>query len=138
MSKRTFITQVRVRYAETDRMGYCYYGNFAAFFEVGRVEALRSLGFSYRKLEDEGIILPVLDYSVRYFKPAYYDEVLTIETSITEVKGARILFEYTTKNEQGEELNKAKTTLVFVDAKSGRPTKAPETMAKVLNDSTNN
>ncbi|MDP4662751.1 MAG: acyl-CoA thioesterase, partial [Salibacteraceae bacterium] len=67
-----FENKLRVRYAETDRMGYCYYGNFAAYFEVARVEALRSLGISYKKLEDDGIILPVLDYQIKYFKPAFY------------------------------------------------------------------
>ena len=72
-----FETKLRVRYAETDRMGYCYYGNFAAFFEVARVEALRELGVTYKQLEDDGIILPVLEYQIKYFKPAYYDEELT-------------------------------------------------------------
>lgn len=68
-------TRFRVRYGETDRMGYVYYGNYATYYEVGRVEALRSLGFSYRSLEDSGVLLPVSDFSVRYRKPAYYDVV---------------------------------------------------------------
>ncbi|MBP6403824.1 MAG: acyl-CoA thioesterase, partial [Bacteroidia bacterium] len=80
--------QVRVRYAETDQMGYVYYGNYAAYFEVARVEALRSLGFSYKKLEEDGLMLPVLDFSVKYFKPAYYDDVLTIKTTIRELPQA--------------------------------------------------
>ncbi len=99
MARKEFETKVRVRYAETDRMGYCYYGNFAAYFEVARVEALRELGITYKQLEDEGVILPVLDYQVRYFKPAYYDEMLTIKTVIEQVKGARIYFTYSTFNE---------------------------------------
>ena len=65
-----FNVKLRVRYAETDQMGYCYYGNYAAFFEVARVEAIRSLGFSYKQMEDEGIALPVLDFSIKYYKPA--------------------------------------------------------------------
>ncbi len=75
-------TQMRVRYAETDRMGYAYYGNYATYFEVARVEALRELGMSYRELEDSGILLPVRDLHIKYHKPAYYDDLLTIKTSI--------------------------------------------------------
>ena len=70
-------TKVRVRYSETDMMGYCYYGNYAAFFEVARVEAIRGLGFSYKQMEDEGVALPVLDFSIKYYKPAFYDDELT-------------------------------------------------------------
>ena len=83
--------KIRVRYGETDRMGYAYYGNYAEYFEVARVEALRNLGFSYRKLEDEGIMLPVLLYSVKFMKPAYYDDELTIKVSIKELPAARIV-----------------------------------------------
>ena len=123
---------MRVRYAETDRMGYCYYGNFAAFFEVARVEALRDLGVTYRDMEDQGVVLPVLDYQIKYFKPAYYDELLRIETRIEAVKGVRIIFSYTTFNEKNEELNKATTTLVFVDKNTGRPTSAPQYLVEAL------
>jgi acyl-CoA thioester hydrolase len=103
---KIFETKVRVRYAETDRMGYCYYGNFAAYFEVARVEALRELGVTYKQLEDDGVILPVLDYQIRYFKPALYDEELRIETIFEKVEGARIHFSYITYNEaEFEELH---------------------------------
>ena len=68
--------QVRVRYAETDQMGYVYYGNYATYFEVARVELLRSIGFSYKKLEEEGVMLPVFEFSIKYFKPAFYDDLL--------------------------------------------------------------
>ena len=80
--------QLRVRYAETDQMGYCYYGNYAQYFEVGRVETLRSLGMSYKSLEENGIMLPVLDFSINYNKPALYDDLLTIETTIVKIEGA--------------------------------------------------
>ena len=129
---RVFETKLRVRYAETDRMGYCYYGNFAAYFEVARVEALRELGISYRKLEDEGVILPVLDYQIKYFKPAYYDEELRIETIIEQVKGVRIHFTYKTFNEQNEQINQASTTLVFVDFDTKKPTQPPQDLMEVL------
>lgn len=133
-----FENKVRVRYAETDRMGYCYYGNFATYFEVGRVEALRSLGVSYRKLEDDGIILPVLDFQIKYFKPALYDEELRIETEIKRVKGARIFFSYQTFNEQNELLNQATTTLVFVDFKTKRPISPPDYLVEILTKAANN
>ena len=74
-------TKIRVRYAETDQMGYCYYGNYAQYFEVARVEALRSLGVTYKTMEENGIWLPVVDFSINYLQPAYYDEELTILTN---------------------------------------------------------
>ena len=121
-----------------DRMGYCYYGNFAAFFEVARVEALRSLGFTYKELEDEGVVLPVLEYQIKYFKPAYYDEELRIETKIEAVKGARLYFSYTTFNEANEALNKATTTLVFVDYQTKRPMNPPKELLEVLRQAADN
>lgn len=117
--------QIRVRYSETDRMSYVYYGNYAQYFEVARVESLRTLGVSYRDMEDDGVLLPVLDFSVKFLKPAFYDELLTIKTSIAELPKARIVFNYETYNEQGALLNKASTTLVFVNKATGRPMAAP-------------
>ena len=117
---------IRVRYAETDRMGYVYYGNFATYFEVARVEALRQLGFSYKEMEDEGIIMPVLDFHIKYFKPALYDDLLTIKLFIAHMPTTRIHFEYETLNEKNELLNKGTTTLVFVSKETMRPCHAPE------------
>lgn len=119
-------TSMRVRYSETDRMGYCYYGNYAGFYEVGRVEALRGLGMSYRELEDSGILLPVHTFSIKYFRPAFYDDLLTIKTTIPAMPGARIRFDYQCFNEKGELLNAGETTLVFVSAATKRPCPAPE------------
>lgn len=125
--------RIRVRYGETDRMGYVYYGNYAEYFEVGRVEALRDLGLSYRDMEDSGILLPVSDYSVKYLKPAYYDELLTIRTSIPEIpSSARLKFLYETYNESGTKLNFGETTLVFVKKDTGRPTAAPESFVEKI------
>lgn len=134
---KTFVIKVRVRYAETDRMGYCYYGNFATYFEVARVEALRELGVTYRQLEDEGVILPVLDFQIRYFKPAYYDEELRIETIIEEVNGARVYFSYKTFNEQNEQLNQATSTLVFVDFSTKKPMTPPKHLFELLSEVAN-
>lgn len=119
-------TKVRVRYAETDRMGYVYYGNYATYYEVGRVEALRQLGLSYKEMEDNGIMLPVLEFSIKYFKPAFYDEELTIKTIIPEIPQARIKFLYECYNNNNILLNKGETTLVFVNTSSGRPCSAPD------------
>lgn len=121
----TFEWPIRVRYAETDKMGYTYYGNYATYLEVARVEALRSLGISYKELEDEGVMLPVLEYYIKYFKPAYYDEELLVHIKINKCPNIRIEFEYEMYNKSGEKINFAKTTLVFVDVKTGKPTKPP-------------
>lgn len=118
-------TTIRVRYAETDRMGYVYYGNYAQYYEVGRVEALRQLGMSYKGLEDSGIILPVMDYSVKFLKPAFYDDLLTIKTIVPEIPKVRIKFLYEVYNETGDKLNEGETTLVFINQKSNKPCAAP-------------
>jgi len=113
-------------------MGYCYYGNYAAYFEVARVEALRGLGITYRSLEDSGILLPVLDFQVKYLKPAYYDDELVIKTTISEMPSARIRFTYETFNINEERLNFAETTLVFVNTTANKPVKAPEELINAL------
>lgn len=121
----TSTTKIRVRYAETDMMGYVYYGNYATYFEVARVEAIKKLGFSYRRMEDEGIALPVLEFSIKYYKPAFYDDELRIETTISELPQARISFTYQTFNEKNELINEAATTLVFINKNTQRPCAAP-------------
>jgi acyl-CoA thioester hydrolase len=124
--------QLRVRYSETDRMNYVYYGNYAQYFEVARVEALRSLGITYKTMEDEGIMLPVLEYHIKYLRPAYYDDLLTIKTRIPALPAARIFFEYETYNSKDDLLNKASTTLVFVKSISGRPCSAPDDLLEKM------
>ena len=116
---------LRVRYGETDKMGYVYYGNYAEYFEVGRTEAMRNLGFSYKSFEETGIRLPVLSYTVKYFKPAYYDDLLIIKTQIRELPQVRIRFNYETYNQDDILINKAETTLVFISDKTGKPIAAP-------------
>lgn len=127
-----FSTKVRVRYGETDQMGYCYYGNYAAYFEVGRVEAMRSLGMSYRTLEESGVMLPVSHFEVDYLKPALYDDELTVTTAITELKGPRLFFEYSLYNAQGDLLSKGKTTLVFVSKENMRPIPPPSEFVTLI------
>lgn len=126
-------TKVRVRYGETDKMGYCYYGNYATFFEVARVEAIKKIGFSYRQMEDDGIALPVLDYNVKFYKPAFYDDEILIKTTINKIPGARIKFDYQSYNDDVL-LNEASTTLVFVDMKSGKPIHPPADFIKKISE----
>jgi len=121
----TFETTVRIRYAETDQMGYVYYGNYATFYEVGRVELFRSLGFSYKALEDSGIMMPVLELHSRFLRPSRYDEEITVRTHLKEKPGVRIRFDYELFNKLGELLNTGSTTLVFVDMKRNKPCTAP-------------
>jgi acyl-CoA thioester hydrolase len=117
--------KLRVRYAETDRMGYVYYGNYAQYYEVARVEALRDLDISYKGMEDSGIMLPVLEYNIKYFKPAYYDDELAIKTSIEQLPGVRITFN-TEVYKDNILLNKGFVTLVFVNISTGKPCQAPD------------
>jgi acyl-CoA thioester hydrolase len=125
-------TTIRVRYGETDRMGYSYYGNYAEYYEVGRVEALRALGWNYKQMEDDGILLPVYTFSIKYFKPAFYDDQLVIKTTIKELPGTRLRFDYEMYNADGEKINEGETTLVFVSAKTKRPCGAPEAFVKAM------
>ena len=119
-------TKIRVRYGETDQMGYVYYGNYAQYYEVARVEALRKIGFSYKEIEQKGIHLPVLDYSIHYNKPAYYDDELTIITTIKELPGVRIRFHYECFNDKKELLNTGMVTLVFIDKEKNKPCPPPD------------
>ncbi|HEY1006566.1 MAG TPA: thioesterase family protein [Sphingobacteriaceae bacterium] len=114
-------SRIRVRYGETDQMGYMYYGNYAQFYEVGRVEMLRSLGMTYRSMEEEGIMMPVLDMKVRYLKPALYDEEITVRVILEKMPGVRMHFRYELFNERNELINTGETTLAFIDMKRNRP-----------------
>ena len=125
-------TTLRVRYGETDQMGYSYYGNYAQYFEVGRVEALRAIGMSYKSLEDQGVMLPVSEFQVKYKAPAKYDDALTIETKISEIKGARLVFEYTIRKDENVIVATGTTTLVFVAKETMRPIHPPGTFMEVI------
>jgi acyl-CoA thioester hydrolase len=128
----THRTSLRVRYSETDRMGYVYYGNYAMYYEAGRVEALRALGMSYREMEDTGIMLPVIKLEVNYLKPAFYDDLITVETSIPLLPDVKIKFDYLCINPNNEIINKGHTTLVFINKENGRPCRAPQELIKQL------
>jgi len=125
-------TKIRVRYGETDQMGYMYYGNYAQYYEVGRVEMLRSLGMSYSSMEADGIMMPVLELKCKYIKPALYDQEITVKTIIKTLPGVRIFFEYELYNEKEELINIGATTLVFVDMAKNKPTNPPENFMEKL------
>ncbi len=125
-------TQVRVRYADTDQMGYVYYGNYAAYYEIARVESLRALGVSYKSIEDAGVMMPVLENHSKYLAPAMYDENLTIHTIIKSLPGVRVKFDYEIYNESDKLIHVGETTLVFVNRVSKRPCPPPEVMMEVL------
>ena len=124
--------QFRVRYGETDQMSYVYHGNYAAYFEMGRTEWLRKLGVSYKNMEEDGIMLPVISLNTNYIKPAKYDDILTLKTTLTKKPTARIEFEFELFNEKNELLTTAVATLVFVNMKTNRPTRVPEYILKKL------
>ena len=127
-------TTIRVRYGETDRMNYAYYGNYALYYEVGRAELLRSYGMDYSELEERGIILPVMNMHIDYKKPAVYDELLSIKTIVKEKPKLKIKFEYEVYNASGDLLNTGYTTLVFVDKNTKRPMMAPDYFLDLFND----
>jgi acyl-CoA thioester hydrolase len=109
-------THIRVRYGETDQMGYLYYGNYALYYEVGRAEAIRQLGFTYRELEELGIMMPVVELKSQYFRPALYDDLITVKTILKELpEGPKVEFHSELYNDSGILLNKGITTLVFYD-----------------------
>lgn len=114
-------SKIRVRYADTDQMGYMYYGNYAEFYEVGRVEMLRSLGMTYKSMEESGIIMPVTELRCRYLKPALYDEEITVKVIIEKMPSIRIHFRYELYNEKEELINEGETTLVFINKEKNKP-----------------
>lgn len=126
-------TQIRVRYGETDQMGYLYYGNYAEYFEVGRVETIRSLGLSYKTLEDVyGIWLPVVSLDMRFVRPAYYDDLLTVRSEIRELPDNHISFHVEIFNEQKKLVNAGRVRLCFFDAKTKKVVQAPEYLMEKL------
>lgn len=124
--------QLRVRYSETDQMGFCYYGHYASFLESARVETLRSLGISYRKIEEGGILLPVTSLQIDYKKPLRYDELFSIHTKLVSLSACTVTFDYVFYNQANEITTTASTTLVFTDAKSLSPVRIPNNIIDTL------
>lgn len=119
-------THIRVRYGETDQMGVVYHGNYALYFEEARTDALRQIGVSYKNLEKAGVMMPVVQLVMNYKKPATYDELLTVRTTLKALPTVKIILDYEVFNEAGEFLSSGSSTLVFVDMKTQRPVKCPD------------
>lgn len=125
--------QIRVRYGETDQMGVVYHGNYALYLEMGRIEWLRKLGISYKSMEENGVMLPVVSLNINYKKSAVYDDVINVKTQLKNMPTAKIEFGYEITNAQGDILTLASTTLVFIDMKTNRPMKAPQYILDAIN-----
>ena len=118
-------TTIKVRYAETDQMGVVYHGNYAQYLELGRLEWLSALGISYKEMEANDVMLPVVSLNINYKKPACYDDILTVSTTLVQLPTASIEFDYEIRNSSGELLTTANTKLVFVNKKSNFPVRCP-------------
>ncbi|MFC2151051.1 acyl-CoA thioesterase [Bacteroidota bacterium] len=125
-------TKTRIRYGETDRMGYAHHANYPLYFEEGRMELLRSLDLNYKDLEDSGIILPVISINTKFLSPVYYDDVLTIMTILKEIPRTRLKFYYEVLNQNKKLVTRADVVLAFVDSETRKPMMAPEIFIKQL------
>ena len=128
----SFETKLRVRYGETDQMSFAYYGVYAQYYEIGRVELLRSLGVSYKDIEEMGFALPVVSFKIDYKKPAFYDDELTIRTIIKKIPSVKISFYYEVFNDSQDLLNTGEVILVFVDKNTMKPCFAPQIVVNKL------
>lgn len=122
---------IRVRYAETDAMNFVYYGNYATYLEVARVELMRNIGLSYRSIEDMGIWMPVIDFHIQYFKPAQYDDEVVVKVNVDELPTSKMIFKYETYLDNVC-INRAETTLVFVNAETKKPQRCPEPLLEKI------
>lgn len=126
-------TTVRIRYAETDQMDIVYYGNYAQYFEVGRAESIRELGFTYKKMEEMGIRMPVVEMEARFLRPAHYDDLITIKTILKELPAEHsISFYNEVYNEENKLLTTGKVTLFFIDSHTNKRAKMPEALREKL------
>ena len=119
-------TKIRVRYGETDQMGFVYHGNYTQYFEMGRIAWLEDLGFSYKKMEEDGIIMPVIYIEIEFKNTAHYDDELRITTELIAKPTAKIKFAYEVLNNTGEIIAIAKTDLVFLDKATKKPIRCPD------------
>lgn len=123
---------IRVRYGETDQMGVVHHGNYALYLEMGRTEWLRKKGISYKHMEDNGIMLPVISMNLKFKKSALYDDVIKVKTILPKSPSVKIEFEYEIYNDSGDILVTANTVLAFIDMKTKRPIKCPDYILEKL------
>jgi acyl-CoA thioester hydrolase len=125
-------TQYRVIYGDTDQMGVVYYGNYGRFYEMGRSEMIRELGFPYAELEEMGVVMPVYSVEAKYRKVITYDELITIETTVKEMPTAKMKFHHRIFNEDGTLAHEATVVLVFMDMETKKLTRAPRVLLDVI------
>jgi len=125
-------SKIRVRYGETDQMGYVYYGNYPLYYEVARTDMIRKIGWTYGKMEKSGVMMPVVSLNVKYIRPAFYDDELTVKVTVKKCPTTKMEFEYEVFNEQNKLINTGNTTLVFVNMKTGKPTNPPQEFIEKL------
>ena len=121
----THTTKQRVKYSDTDQMGYMHHSNYVRYYENSRWELFRSLGISYKAIEKDNYLLPVTNMTFRFIKPVFYDELLTIETTLNEIKGARIFFSYKMYNTTGNLINEAEMVVAFIQKGNRQPCHPP-------------
>ena len=119
-------TKIRIYYQDTDQMGVVYYGNYARYYEIGRTEMIRDLGFTYKKMEELGIMLPARSLKINYFKPARYDDLLTVRTIVDTIPRVKFPIKTEIYNQNGELINSGEVVLVFLNAATNRPVAAPQ------------
>jgi acyl-CoA thioester hydrolase len=129
-----FDYKFRVKYPDTDRMGTMHHANYAKYYEAARWELFRSIGIPYNKVEEAGVMCPVIRMNFRFVKTTRYDELLTAKTRLTAVKGVRIWFTYKLYNEQNELINTAETELAFVGLNDWKPCAAPDFLLSAINE----
>lgn len=126
-------TKIRVYYDDTDQMGVVYYGVYARYYEIGRTEMIRDLGFSYKQIEDQNILLPARSMKINYLKSAYYDDLLTIRTIVEKIPQVKFPIKTEIYNEAAELINSGEVVLAFFDGNSNKPCKAPDFFIKQMN-----
>jgi len=130
----TIHSNFRVSYSDTDQMGFMHHSNYLKYYETARWELFRSIGIPYPEIEEEGTILPVTNASLKFIKPALFDQIIHVITSIKSYKGARIIFEYKAMNEAGEIINEAQVTVACVRKNTGKACFPPRRIKDVLNE----
>ena len=129
----THETQVRVRYGETDQMGFLYYGNYAQYYEVGRAEAIRALGMTYQEMEEtHKVMMPVMSLNMRFVRPALYDELLTVTTNLRKLERKTITFHMEIHNEKGKLVNGGSVKLCFMHTESRKSMETPDCLLTKL------
>lgn len=124
---------IRVRYDEVDKMGYVYHGNYAKYFHISRTELLRETGLCDKTLETENIILPVVEMNIHYLKPVFYDDLIKIQTTLTEVSDVKMKFDHTVYNQSNKIINRARSAVVFVNEKTRSPRRVSKEILNKLN-----